>query len=457
MSSFFRQWISAILCVKSETNPSQDVDETDSVDLSTPVAEAADAARRALIRVGARRPVISNTGAVVGYEFCLPANVIARLNLSSEQRVKSAYIATVMTSASLVETSGKIGFARIQTHWLDPEMSFPDCSGVWVCMESPQSPKTGDVNLERVAEFVKRLRSAGAKVGWSATFVEMGKSSFELVPDFVLLLQGDAPISALLTARQTWPESLRSLPTLATDLCSEEDLEAALLGGISYVCGAFHRNTATPQTSLQRAVQPEVIRLVKLMNLLISDAELPTVVNDIKGDVGLSYRLLSMMKSAKYANYAEGLTIEQAVLALGRDELYRTLSVMLLRYTGTRRVSSALEEIALWRSRLLELLAIDKGEPMPGHFFTMGLVSMLGCILKQELADVVEKFSLAEPAKQALLTKDGPWSAYLRVAMEVEQQKLDATSLNLEEFGGSDRIIALSEMAWDWAVEQSKR
>ena len=164
-----------------------------------------------------------------------------------------------------------------------------------------------------------------------------------------------------------------------------------------------------------------------------------------------------MMKSAKYANYAEGLNIEQAVLALGRDELHRTLSVMLLRYTDARKVSSALEEIALWRSRLLELLAIDRGEPVPGHFFTMGLVSMLGCILKQELTKVVEKFSLAEPAKQALLTKEGPWSAYLLVALEVEQQRLDATSLRLEDFGGSDRIMALSDMAWDWAAEQSKR
>ncbi|HEY8904541.1 MAG TPA: hypothetical protein VIM63_00740 [Rhodoferax sp.] len=295
MNSFFRQWISAILFAKSKTNSSKDVDETGGVDLSTPVAGAADAAHRALIRVGARRPVISDTGAVVGYEFCIPANVIARLNLSSEQRVKSAYVATVMISASLVGKSGKIGFARIQADLLDPDMPLPGCSGVWVCIESSQSPKTVDVNLEWVAKFIKRLRSAGAKVGWNATFVEIGKSSVELVPDFVMLLQGDAPISALVTARKTWPESLKSLPTLATDLCSEEDLEAALLGGISYVCGAFHRNTATSQTLLQQSVQPEVIRLVKLMNLLISDAELPTVVNDIKGDVGLSYRLLSMI------------------------------------------------------------------------------------------------------------------------------------------------------------------
>jgi EAL and modified HD-GYP domain-containing signal transduction protein len=378
------------------------------------------------------------------------------LNLSQDQRAKTAYVACAITSACLVGKTKKIGFARIPLNFFDPEMHLQACSNIWVGIESSRSSIEVGANLALLAQFIQRLRSAGAKVGWGATLFEIGKSTFEMTPDFVLFSQVDKPISALVATRKNWPDSLKVLPTVATDLRCEEDLEGALHGGINYVCGAFNLSKEAPEKSTRQPIPPDVVRLLSLMNLLISDAEISIVANDIKGDVGLTYRLLSIMKSANYANQQAVLNIEQAVLTLGRDELYRILSVMLLRYTGTRKVSSALEEIALWRSRFLELLAIDRSEAIPGNFFTLGLVSMLGCILKQELVDVVQRITMPEPAKQALLMMEGPWYAYLLVAMEVEGQKLSANNSVLEYFGGSQRVLELSDVAWDWAADKSK-
>lgn len=459
MRSLIQRLVNGIFFSKPEKHPKRSVRPKPPAvsTLVTPNAEAMAPAHKALMGVGARRPVIAVTGEVVGYEFCIPLDVIGRLSLSSDQRAKSAYVASVVTSANLIGKAKKIGFARIPAQLIVLDMPLPACSGIWVGIESPQIPIPVDVDLELVAQYVRRLRAAGAKVGWSVTFVEIGKSNFGLLPDFALLHQGEAPISALLTARKAWPETLIAMPTLATDLCSEEDLESALRGGIDFVCGAFNLSRVAPEPPTRQPVPPDVVRLVSLMNSLLSDVELSTVVNDIKGDVGLSYRLLSMMKSAKYANLKVDPNVEQAVLTLGRDELYRIFAVMLMRYAGTRKVSSALEEIALWRSRLLELLAIDRGESAPGCFFTLGLVSMLGSIFKQELKAVVEKIAIPEPAKQALLEQDGPWYAYLLVAKEVEGQKLSSDSPLIAGFGDSERILELSNVAWDWAAEISKK
>ncbi len=457
VKSFFQRWISGTPDPGERTRTSSPELAPGALADTTAGAATGSASpgtQPAWTGTGARRPVIADTGAVIGYEFCLPPLVMKRLEKATEQAVKSAYIATVLASASLSAKSGKMGFARIPAHLVGPDMVVQDCAGVWVALECAPDAARDKLQPQHLAAFVHRVRQARAKVGWNAP---TGSSGMDVAPDFVLLLQGQSSISGLVGEFAARPQAFKGLPALATDLGSEEDLEAALLGGISYVCGAFQRNATPAPGALRQRVPPDVIRLVNLMHLLQTDAELAALVNDIKGDVGLSYRLLSVMKGATYANHSAGLNIEQTVLTLGRNELHRILSIMLLRYTGARKVSSALEVIALWRARLLELLATERDEASPGHFFTLGLVSMLGSILKQDLSDVVEKLSLADPAKQALLSLEGPWSPYLRVAMEVEGQTLDSSGLHLADFGGADRISALSDTAWDWAEQQSRR
>jgi EAL and modified HD-GYP domain-containing signal transduction protein len=457
--TFIRRLVSGLFQAKDATNQPRSVARP--IPATPKSATAAMPTRQSsaldnLIEVGSRRPVIASAGKVIGYEFCLPPRVIDRLDVPGEQRAKSAYVLSLIASARLVGAAGKIGFAKLQAHWLGPEVPLQDCTGVWVCIESSVGASAQQVGLDGLAALVKRLQTAHAKVGWEATYAGIGESSFGVTPDFVVMHQGETPFSALANARKSWPPSLLGLPTLATDLSREDDLELALEEGISYACGAFHGSSEAPTPSSQQRVPPGIARLTNLMNLLVSDAELSAIANEIKGDVGLSYRLLNLMQGAKFASRYAALSVEQAVMALGRDELYRVLSIMLLRFGGTRKVSSALEEVALWRARFLELLAMERGEKTPGHFFTMGLVSMLGSLFRQDLAVIAGDIAMADEARRALLQHDGPWSDYLRIAMEVESQDLDPDSPLAASFGGPPRIHALSEAAWAWAAEQSK-
>ncbi len=457
--TFIRRLVSGLFQGKDATNQPQPVARpVASTPKSTPVPQqtSQSSALNNLIEVGSRRPVIGSAGTVIGYEFCLPPRVIGRLNVPGEQRAKSAYVLSLIASARLVGAAGKIGFAKLQAHWLGSEVPLQNCAGVWVCIESSAGPNAPQVGLDGLAVLVQRLQGARAKVGWEATYAGIGASNFGVTPDFVVMNQGETPFSALVNARKSWPASLLGLPTLATDLSSEEDLELAMTEGISYACGAFHGSSVAPAPSSQQRVPPGVARLTNLMNLLVSDAELPAIANEIKGDIGLSYRLLNLMQSAKFASRYAALSVEQAVMALGRDELYRVLSIMLLRFGGTRKVSSALEEVALWRARFLELLAMERGEKAPGHFFTMGLVSMLSSLFRQDLTVIAADIAMADEARRALLQHDGPWRDYLRLAVNVETQDLDPDGPLATAFGGPAKIHALSDAAWAWAAEQSK-
>lgn len=403
-----------------------------------------------LAAVGARRPLMGTDGRIVGFEFRIGDDTQRRLARRTDHRGQAAYVSTVLTSAHLIGQYGSMGFARVPMHWMLHCEDLSAASGIWVGLEQPANADLGPEARQAVTELVRQLRALDAKVGWDIT------TAMDVQPDFVLLRQGANPMAAILEAVKTWPTALRELPLVLTDMASAEDIEQALLSGVRYVCGALTPLGVVSEAKEVLPVPPGVRRVGHLLNQLVCGADTAAIVSEIKGDVGLSYRLLRLLNSASFAQLQAGDSIDHAVQMLGRQELYRWLSLMLIQYAGKSKMSSALQEIALWRSRLLELLAIEQREEAPNQLFTLGLASMLGLILHMSLADVVETLSLSEPAHQALIDETGPWRIYLQLAFLVEAQQLDASDRLVVQFGGLERVLALSDQAWTWASEHSK-
>lgn len=399
----------------------------------------------ALVAVGARRPLIATDGAIAGFEFCIDREILRRLRLRTDQRGRAAYVSAALTSARLMAQSGRIGFARVPADWLVHATEPTDAAGAWVGIEPAPTAQQGTDLLEAAAALVPKLRSAGAKVGWGSA-LDLG-----LTPDFLLLHQASEPMDALFDSLNQRPEALRHLPTLVTDIEKADDVEAALTGGASYACGSLAPAEFTVSPTEALPIPPEAQRVGQLLNQLVVGTDTSVIVSDIKSDVGLSYRLLRRINSASFAQLNGDASIDQAVLMLGRNELYRWLSLLLVQFGGKRKVSSALQEVTLWRSRLLELLALENKEAAPSQMFTLGLASMLGPLLKISLDDVVNTLNLPAPARQALLEHSGPWHVYLQIALWVESRRLAEQPELAEAFGGVERVMALADDAWTWA------
>jgi len=415
-------------------------------------ASAHDAAPSSVLAaIGARRPLISGEGVVVGFEFRLGDAVQRRLKRRSDQQGQAAYVAALLTSARLVAQTGRIGLARVPAAWLQHAAGDAAGTGSWIALEQAPQTTLDATQVDGAIQASGRLRAAGAKVGWQIA------SDLGPAPDFVLLRQGSDPIAALLGSMQTWPAALRALPAVATDIATAEDLEAALQGGISHVCGTLAAAAGPPDPTRMASVRPEALRVGQLLNQIVNDVDTALIVGKIKGDVGLSYGLLRLIGGARFAQWNTGADIDKAVAMLGRNELYRWLSVMLMQFAGVRKVSPALRETALWRARLLELLALERREPAPGQLFTLGLASALGQILNVSVADVVSTLHLAGNARQALLEQAGPWHPYLQLALQLDTPDPEAAEVLANPFGGRARVLELSEQAWAWAAEHTDR
>jgi len=427
--------------------PSEHPAATAKVPATVPPTENAQstAAGVALPSIGARRPLISGKGDIVGFEFRISDDLLRRMSRRADDSAQAAHARAVLTSAQLLAQSGRIGLARLPANCLIHATGLGKLSGLWIGVDQGHAASAlTPTQLEVLTLTLQDLRALGAKVAWDPAL------GLPLNPDFVLMAQGQQPMPALVQTLQNRPTAWQGLPTLVTDIATFEDLELALHSQVDYVCGSLA--TAVANDSKENLpLSPEVGRIGNLLNQLVTGAENDVIVANIKSDIGLSYRLLQRINSASFARINAGASIDQAVLLLGRGELYRWLSLLLFQFAGKRRASSALQEVALWRSRLLELLAQQNHEEAPAQLFTLGLASMMGPILKISLHDVLAILHLHPHAQQALVERLGPWHVYLQIALLVESQNLDEDNPLVAQFGGAAHITAQSDTAWDWA------
>jgi EAL and modified HD-GYP domain-containing signal transduction protein len=431
-SLFRRQGSSSAAPVAAQPNQSPAV-HTQPID--TPAAGTS-----ALATYGVRRPLISAKGDIAGFEFRLNEGMQRRLLERHDPAAWSAHVAALLTAMRLTAVTGRLAFAQLDADWLRAaELPGLMARGIVIGL-------TKDPAAEGWQECAGQLRKTGARIGWSE------RSSLAVVPDFRLVRLSEQPLEDLPAITQRWTALRSGAPLVVAEAASIDDLEAALRAGAHYASG---ETSARDDATSARPLPPQVLRVHRLLQHLGRDAELRQLAGEIKADVALTYRLLSFANSAAVGASREIDSIEQAILLLGRNELYRWLSIMLISSADGRPAARALQEIALARGQLLESLARERGDPRPDGFFTIGLASMLGVLLQIPLAMAIEPLRLPEPAQQALLEGRGPWRAHLELALLLERHKTVEAESPAAEFGGLDRVLALADRAWSWAAEST--
>jgi EAL and modified HD-GYP domain-containing signal transduction protein len=383
---------------------------------------------------------------MAGFEFRIGEETQQRLRRRADPKAVAAHVAAVLTSAQLTAQEGRIGFARLPADWLGLAPAPAKSARIWIGLEFAP----GAAVPASLAPALQSQRVSGALVGWDPTVAQA-----DARPEFLLRSQGATGMPIVLEQLRQRPAALAGLPVVLMDIANLDDFELALTQGVDYLCGALTADATKRHEG--KGLPPEVQHIGSLMHGLASGADTSDIVSGIKGDIGLSYALLRRLNSAAYAQLETGGSIDKAVLMLGRRELHRWLSMLLLQYGPKRKVSTALQEIALWRSRLFELMAEQGGEPEAGRFFTLGLASLLGPMLGVSPMVVVDTLKLPADARAALIDQAGPWWVYLALAEQLNTQAERAELPAAARFGGMAAVQALSDQAWTWAARHVDR
>lgn len=400
--------------------------------------------------IGKRRPLIGTSGEVVGFEFGLPVSVLQRIHAKNDTAARAAYLSATLKAATLIAQTGRIGLARLPAAWLS-QAHAEGGPNLWLAAEFVHDDDRQATQDPLWKAVVEALRRQGLQVGWE--WVD-GIASDGPEPSFRLVRQGTTPMPELLSALRHERAARQSTPIVLTDIADLEDFEQALADGVQYLCGAL-------SSKIERATRdlpPQAQHLISILNQINTGADNEVLIDEIKFDVSLSYQLLHLLTSARYAHLENVVSIERAVLVLGRKELHHWLFMLLLQQHAPRKVSRALQEVALWRASLFEALARYLQAPDPGQLFTLGLASVLDTLLGVDKHALVTMLKLPHEAQDALLLGTGPWQVYMELAQQLSTNT-DASQVGgiaseaTAHFGGVELVIAFSEQAWAWARE----
>ncbi|MBI5938524.1 MAG: HDOD domain-containing protein [Betaproteobacteria bacterium] len=220
---------------------------------------------------------------------------------------------------------------------------------------------------------------------------------------------------------------------MATHVDTDEMRECCGRLGIDYFQGQYFTELR-PNT--ESKLDGNRWRIMELLNLVISHAEVGEIEEKFKTDAALSYRLLRYINSPALMLQHPIQSISQAVMFLGHDQLYRWLALLLFSGDTPDPRSLSLLRNALVRARFTENLGqCHIAPPRRGGLFIVGLLSMLDALLNLPMAEAIAGLKLPEEIVFALLKRAGPLAPYLELAIACEHFDRDAINRCSEQNG----------------------
>jgi EAL and modified HD-GYP domain-containing signal transduction protein len=249
---------------------------------------------------------------------------------------------------------------------------------------------------------------------------------------------------------------------LAEKVETVEEFRLCLELGFEYFQGYYF---ARPAILSGKKVTPSELVLLRLLDLIHSDAGNEAIEEAVKRDTLLSLNLLRLVNShltGTGAGHVE--SVAEALARLGRSQLQRWLQILL--YSGPDghiEFSSPLLQMATTRGRLLELmtLTLHPGDTEGANTaFTVGMMSLMDALFSVPMHELLDKVEVSREVRGALVDREGEYGAMLRVAEELENEECAhgkrALARALDKLGLSVKQVREIELAaFGWVRELS--
>nr|HAT8714552.1 HDOD domain-containing protein [Legionella jordanis] len=233
--------------------------------------------------------------------------------------------------------------------------------------------------------------------------------------DYIALsehLMAAANVSKVVTYSQA-----KQRKVIAYDLSHPESFERCKMMGMDFFCGDFLFHPTAPEKTEIAASKLNLFELIT--KLQQQDTNLDSIVDLIQTDPMLSYQLLKVANSVAFSGYQDIESIQQAVVRLGILNLKNW--VMVLSMTNVSNKPLEIVESGLIRAQMAYQLASTQPELSAQSAYTAGLLSVLDSLMDSPLANLIDKITLTNEIKLALLSRKGPLGKILDVVIAYEE------------------------------------
>ncbi len=283
-----------------------------------------------------------------------------------------------------------------------------------------------------VIERCKALKAAGFTLALDDV-IQLEPEFAELLSLVEIVKVDIQPLSRVQLMQLTMKLKPMGKTLLAEKVDSREQMEQCLKLGFSLFQGYYF---AKPTIIAGKKLDHSQLSLMKLMGLLLGDADTSELETALKPEPGLTVNLLRMTNSVGCGCTEKITSLGHAITVLGRRQLQRWLQLLVFASGSQSGASNPLLMLAATRGRLMELLAgeIRAGDSiLSDQAFMAGIMSLMPALVGLPIAEIVAPLSLTAPVRDALCDGSGLLGALLKIAECSENGDIAALSQALAE------------------------
>jgi len=327
---------------------------------------------------------------------------------------------------------------------------WPPAGTVWLLNVVAQ-PRIDEPVLARLAELKSRGFSfalhadAGVRPEWNGLLQ---------LADYVLMDVGSEDIPAITSQIAAVSRAAAGKRFVAIGVQTLEAFHMCHKLQFALFMGPF----ITRRENLDSPVMgPSRAKVLDLMNRVRTGAEQPELAAQFRHDPALSVRLLRYVNSPGMGLMNKIGGIEQALMVMGQDKLYRWLTLILFTGGKAQELDQAVLENALVRGRVAEQLA---GRALfakaRDEIFVAGLFSLLDVVMRMPMEQLLKQISLPAEITEAIIAQRGPYAPYLALAIACEQDDQSSIEALAKQIGRDVADINAVHMdALLWAQQLS--
>lgn len=389
-----------------------------------------------------RDPIIDAANRICGYRFCAkpvgessPSSIVAALKSEAIKTLAERRMAIVPLAIDDWRTHDYRQFVAPHTV---------------ILLKAPQEA----ASLAHWLDVAREIKAGGARIALHSFDLSNAFADVLKLAELAFLDFSAQSLKNLEFLVQTLKQSYPSLKLAVENISTWPERRLCLAAGVPYCLGSFmatmDAEDGSPQLSQSRLV------VIEMLNLLRKDADLSELSAIARRDPEIAMQIVGMANSPLLGLGNAVASVDQAIVLVGREWLYRSLSISIFRVGGKKdNGDAALLEMSLARARLMELVAtasLPKKECE--ELFLVGLLSLLDRLLNLRMSAILAKIKLPVTVVDALLRGNGPHAPWLMLAMAVESGNAARARSLASGLGLTAEVLeAGSLVAMTWAQD----
>lgn len=218
---------------------------------------------------------------------------------------------------------------------------------------------------------------------------------------------------------------------------------------------------AKPTIMKGEQAQPDQMCLMRMIGMLLGDADLSELEALFKNSPGLTLGLLKLVNSVGVNGGREPVeSIRQAIVMLGQKQMLRWVQLLMYASPSNPASDAIMLQVAS-RARLMELMA-EKVDSYQNNFtdqaFMVGMLSLADTVIHAPIEQILNEIGLSDSLKRAILEQTGTHGQLLKLAKDMEYGNFDATQYEIKELDISPAdLLNIQVSCIEWTSQLSKQ